>query len=78
MIKNPLAMQENWKRCGFDPRVRKIPWRWAREPTPVFSPGASYGQRSLAGHSPWISKSDMTEQLSAHTLTLKGTIRHLT
>ena len=31
---------------------RKIPWRRAWQPTPVFSPGESQGQRSLAGYSP--------------------------
>ena len=40
------------KRCGFDPWVRKIPWRRAWQPTPVFLPGESHGQRSLAGYSP--------------------------
>ena len=39
------------RRCGFDPWVRKIPWR--RKPTQVFLPGKSHGQRSLAGYSPW-------------------------
>ena len=34
-------------------------------PTPVFLPGESHGQRSLAGYSPWGRKqSDITEQLS--------------
>ena len=37
---------------------------------PVFLPGKSHGQRSLAGYSPWYHKElDMTEQLSAHTHT---------
>ena len=31
----------------------KIPWRRAWQPTPVFLPGKSHGQRSLAGYSPW-------------------------
>ena len=37
-----------------DPRlgVEKIPWRRARQPTPVFLPGASHGHRNLAGYSP--------------------------
>ena len=35
-------------RLGFDPWVRKIPWRRAWQPTLVFLPGASHGQRSLA------------------------------
>jgi len=36
----------------FEPWVRKIPWRRAWQPTPVLLPGASHGQRSLAGYSP--------------------------
>ena len=32
--------------------VRKIPWRRAWQPTPVFLPGEFHGQRSLAGYSP--------------------------
>ena len=32
------------------------------QPTPVFLPGKSYGQRSLVGYSPWGHKeSDMSE-----------------
>jgi hypothetical protein len=33
--------------------VGKIPWRRERQPTPVFLPGESQGQRSLVGYSPW-------------------------
>ena len=40
-------------RRRFDPWVRKIPWRRAWQPTPVFLPGEPHGQRSLAGYSPW-------------------------
>ena len=40
------------RRHGFDPWVRKIPWRRKQQPTPVFLPGISHGQRSLAGYSP--------------------------
>jgi len=40
------------RRRGFDPWVRKIPWRRKWQPTPVFLPGKSHGQRSLVGHSP--------------------------
>ena len=32
--------------------VRKIPWKRTRQPAPVFLPGKSHGQRSLAGYSP--------------------------
>ena len=39
------------KRRGFNPWVRKIPWRRAWQPIPVFLPGESHGQRNLAGYS---------------------------
>ena len=46
----------------FNPWVRKAPWRKKWQPTPVFLPGKSHGQRSLAGYSPWGRKeSDVTE-----------------
>ena len=40
------------KRRGFRPWVGKIPWRRAWQPTPVFLPAESHGQRSLAGYHP--------------------------
>jgi len=50
------------RRCGFDPWVKKIPWRRKWQPTPVFFNGKSNGQRSLQGYSPWGPKeSNMTE-----------------
>ena len=53
------------RRPGFNPWVRKIPWRSEWLPTPVFLPGKSYGQRSLAGYRPRSHKeSDTTERLS--------------
>ena len=52
------------RRSGFDPWVRKIPWRRERLSTPVLVPGVVRGQKSLAGYIPWGHKeSDMTEQL---------------
>ena len=44
------------RKCGFDPWVRKIPWRRKWQPTSVFLHGKSHGQRSLAGYSPWCCK----------------------
>ena len=38
---------------GFDRWVGKMPWRTAWQPTPYSCLGESYGQRSLAGYSPW-------------------------
>ena len=42
-----------------------IPWRKEWRPTPVFLPGESHSQRSLAGYSPWGPKeSDTIERLT--------------
>ena len=52
------------RRLGFSPWVGEIPWRRAWQPTPVFLPGESHGQRILVGYSPWGRKdSNMTEWL---------------
>ena len=48
--KEPMCQCGRHKRHGFDPWVRKIPWRRAWKPTLVFLPGESHGQRSLAGY----------------------------
>ena len=48
MVKNGPEMQEIW--------VQALGWEDGRregEPTPVFSPGKSHGQRSMVGCSPW-------------------------
>ena len=56
------------RRLGFDPWVRKIPWRREWLPTPGFLPRKFNGQKSLAGYSPWT-------WLSTHThMHTKGTI----
>ena len=58
VVKNPPSMQET----GFDQRVGKIPWSRVWQPTPVFLPGKSHGQRSLVGCGPWRRKElDTTE-----------------
>ena len=67
LVRNPPA-----NALGFDPWVGKIPWRRKWQPTPVFLPGKSHGQRSLTGYSPWSHKElDMTEptHVFAHTHT---------
>ena len=48
-----MPMQETWvQSLGWeDPRRRE----W--QPTLVFLPGESHGQRSLVGYSPWVTKS---------------------
>ena len=63
VVNNPL-----WcRRGGFNPWVRKIPWRRKWQPTPVFFPGQPRGQRSQVGCSPWgLEESDTTERLHFH------------
>ena len=41
------------RKSRFYPWVRKIPWRRRWQPTPIFLPGESHGQRGLASYSPW-------------------------
>ena len=45
--RNPLQC----RKPGFHPWVGKIPWKRKWQPTPVFLPGKSHGQRSLVGYS---------------------------
>ena len=60
--KEPACQCRRHRRCGFEPWVGKIPWRRVWEPTPVFLPGESHGQRGLEGSSPWGHKElDTTE-----------------
>ena len=50
------------RRHGFYSWVRKISWRRARQPTPVFLPGESHRQRSLVSSGPEGCKElDVTE-----------------
>ena len=60
--KQLICRSRRYKRWGFEPWVRKIPWRKAWQPTLVFLPGESHGQRSLVNYSPRGHKeSDTTE-----------------
>ena len=59
-----------------DPSGNLVPYnsQWKRKwkTTPIFLPGESHGQRSLAGCSPWgHGESDTTEWLT-HTYTITG------
>ena len=65
VVKNPPANEGRHKRHRFNSWVRKIPWkRGIWQPTPVFLPGESHGQRSLVGYSPWSHKKTQLKQLS--------------
>ena len=62
VVKNLPANAGDIKRCGFDLRVQKIPWRRKWQLTPEFLPRESHGQRGLGGYSPWGGiELDMTE-----------------
>ena len=68
--KEPACQCRRCKRHRFDPWVRKIPWRRAWQPTPIFLSGESQGLRSLVGYSPQgHTEADTTKLLStqAHT-----------
>ena len=45
-------IHRNCRRCRFNPCVRKIPWKRTWQPTPVFFPGKSHGQKGPVGYSP--------------------------
>ena len=78
MVKNSPANAGDTGDTGSIPRVGKIPWRRAWQPTPLFLPGESYGQRSLAGHSPKSrKKSDRTEHTQLiHNIVLVLGVQH--
>ena len=65
--KEPACQYRRLERHGFDPWIRKIPWRRAWQPTVAFLPRESHGQRSLASHSPWGQESQTRlKRLSTH------------
>ena len=73
--KEPVCRCRRCKRRGVSPWVGKIPWRRAWQPTPLFLPGESHGQRSLVGYSPWGHReSDAAE--AEHTCTHAHTHTH--
>ena len=51
-VKNPPANGGDLRNMGSISRLGRFPWKIAWQPTPVFLPGESHGQRSLAGYSP--------------------------
>ena len=57
------------KKCRFDPWVKKIPWRRAWQPTPVFTSREFHEQRSLVGCSPYGHKEVDTTEATWHAHT---------
>ena len=65
--KEPACQDRRHKRLGFSSWIGKIPWRKKWQPTPIFLPGESHGQRSLVGCRPYGCKElDTTEPLNTH------------
>ena len=60
MVTNLSANAGN---AGSTPRWKRFPWSRKRQPTLVFMPGKSHGQRSMAGYS---TESKMTEHACTH------------
>ena len=57
-------MQEIVRDISWIPGLGKSPGGGKWQPTPVFLPGKSHGQRSLAGYTPWGHKDlDITEAI---------------
>ena len=53
VVKNPLVRAGDITDTGSVPGSERSPGGGHGNPTPVFLPGESHGQRSLAGYSPW-------------------------
>ena len=53
VVKNPPANAGDTGDTGSIPGSGRFPWRRKWQPTPVFLPGESHGQRSLVGYSSW-------------------------
>ena len=56
IVKNLCAVQE-MKEMWVQSLDWKDPCRRELQPTPIFLPGESHGQRSLADYSSWVAKS---------------------
>ena len=68
-VKNLRAVQETRVRS----LVRKIAWRRKWQPTPVFLPGESHRQRSLAGYGPQHHRVTRLKRLSMHAHNMNNT-----
>ena len=77
VIKNPPANSGDIRDSGSIPGSGRCPGEGnGKHPTPVFLPGESHGQRSLAGYSPQGRKEpDMIDHTGAHIELGLGTRR---
>ena len=58
---------KGWRRCGFNPWVRKDPWSKTWQLTPIFLPGKFHGQKNLVGYHPWGAKIQTVPSERTHT-----------
>ena len=73
--KEPACQCKRQKRFRFDPWVRRIPQRREWQPTPVFLPGESHGQRNLVGYGVaknWTRLTHTHTHTHTHTLPYRG------
>ena len=64
--KEPVCQRKRCQRLRLDRWVGKIPWRRVGQPTSVFLPGESHGQKNLDGYSPWGNKVSDTIEATWH------------
>ena len=64
----PVFQCRRHKIRRFNPWVRRIPWRRAWQPSPIFLPGESHGQRGLAGYGPHGRKESETTKATAYNV----------
>ena len=61
-LKNLPANAGDIRDAGSIPGCGRFPEEKKWQPTPVFLPGKSHGQRSLVGYSPWGCKASVTNE----------------
>ena len=67
-----------WRSRGFSGWVEEMSWRRKWQPTPVFLPGESHGQRSLEGFSPqdWKSRTWLSNETTTILPQARKLMRH--
>ena len=66
MVKNPPANARDVRDVGLVAGLGRSPGEGKCQPTPVFLPGESHGQRSLVGYSPLGHKESDTTEATKH------------
>ena len=76
VVKNQPAYAGDTGDVGLILGSGRSRWRRKQQPTPIFLPGKFYGQRGLAGHSPWDTELDTTERVCVHSCMCTHTHTH--